>query len=294
MIYIFTVCYNSPKFIQYQYLLLKKYLVNDFEYIIYDNTCTDTKGNKIYLTNDNIDNKNELLKICDKYDIKVNEIPTKIYGVKLNDGSYCFPNYDPSTRAGKSISYACSDMISKTEINDILFLIDIDMFLIKKLDLFDKFGDNDIIGIIQNRYHINYFTNQLFCFSKKNIKEKNIKHINFLPSKIDEINTDCGGNLSYLLNDQPELRCIYLSNNVTKENYIKYDIHHDDEYLDNLLKNYISENYSDKLLQYREYRCEIYMDSFLHFRAGSNWTGSTEYNYRINKLYDVLNTIINK
>ena len=78
---IFTVCYNTPKFVEYQYLLLKKYIEDDFEYIVYNNTCTNTKDGKIYINVNDKQNNIELNSICDKYNIKNIKIPEEIYGV---------------------------------------------------------------------------------------------------------------------------------------------------------------------------------------------------------------------
>ena len=40
MIIIYTVCYNTPKFVEPQYNLLKKYISDKFEYIVFNNRFT--------------------------------------------------------------------------------------------------------------------------------------------------------------------------------------------------------------------------------------------------------------
>ena len=199
---IFTVCYNTPKFVEYQYLLLKKFLKDDFKYIVYNNTCTNTKDGKIYISEDDKNNNKELNLICNKYNLDNIEIPKCIY--KDNNKDY-YSDKDISTRAGTSISYAIQDVIKKLNNDEIGFLIDSDMFLINNFSILEYLENNDISGIYQNRENIDYFTNQLFIFKINKIEKENLKYINFMPGKINNINIDCGADLYYLLNKEKKL-----------------------------------------------------------------------------------------
>ena len=74
MIYIYTVCYNTPHFIEIQYQSLKKNIKDDFEYIVFNNTMTNTT-----ISQTNINNNNELRRICTKYNITFYDLPKHIF-----------------------------------------------------------------------------------------------------------------------------------------------------------------------------------------------------------------------
>jgi hypothetical protein len=290
MLKIFSVCYNTPIFVKYQYLLLKKFLKNDFKYIIYDNTCTNINDGKIFKSKEDLENRKLLETICNELVIDIVRIPEEIYSVLMPTNTLYYPNYDVSTRAGSSISFACDDIIKKSTNEDIIFLIDSDMFLIKELN-FDYLGDFDIFGIPQNREHINYFTNQLFIFRLNNISKDNIKYINFYPRNIDNIDIDCGADLHFLKQNQPNLKYKNFKNFLfgNEFNLLKSQKSNKDffEYLNNDL-SIVRKTHRQDI----GYHGELYNGIFFHFRAGSNWREGMKYSERTINLFSFLEKIL--
>lgn len=270
---IITVCYNTPKFIEYQYLLFKKYLLTDFEYIVYDNTGTHVNT---------IEYQADVIRICSELGIRRKSIKKEIYGIPDN-GSLHFPDWDVSTRAGKSITYSIQECI-KNENQTKILLVDMDMFLIAPLDL-PTYYDSDIVGkpgegTDNNGNVINYFTNQLFLFDVGKIKKKEM--IDFMPNTINEINVDCGGNLYFLFKEQPELKIRAF------ENCLLSDIHN--EYFNNELLDFLKRDVDmvNETHKQVNYFMEFYDYAFLHFRAGTNWIGIKDYTQRIDNLFNFL------
>ena len=265
---IITVCYNTPDFIEYQYRLFKKNLINDFEYILYDNTGTHI---------DTIKYQPEVIRICAKLGIKRHIIEKKIYSVSTN-GSIHYPDWDVSTRAGISITYSIQECIKNENPTKIL-LVDTDMFLINKLDL-SIYDNSDIVGKAgvgtDNENVISYFTNQLFLFDVDKIEKKEM--IDFMPNTIEGINVDCGGNLYFLFKKQPELKIRAFKNCLLSDIQNKYFTPELIDFLDRDL------NIVNKTHQQVNYFMEIYDYAFLHFRAGTNWIGIEDYIQRVDNL----------
>ena len=281
---IIVINYNTPEFIEYQYSLLKKFLNNDFEYVVYDTSPTHKDTEKYSIL---------VRQICKDLNITLNIIPNYIYGVPQienlapndKDQILTYPDWDVSTRAGKGITYAIQDCINKGDTK--ILLIDADMFLISPLDL-SKYYDKDMVGIPSTRLdqygeYLNYFTNQLFFINTEKIEDKRM--IDFSPCTINDRNLDCGGKLYYILKIQPELNIHGLGNNLLTST--------DDSFFNNQdLKDFISSDTEivNQSFQQQNNFVEIYDFSFLHFRAGTNWINIK--GDRTENLYKFLNILL--
>jgi hypothetical protein len=301
MIYIYTVCYNTPEFILYQYKLFKKYINNNFEYIVFNNTQTDLR-----LSNTNTTNNNILVNICEINKITYIDIPPNIL-------VGC--NQDASTRCGIAIDFATQYML-KTYINSdintepLFFLIDADAFLITEFDIKEFMYNCKLSGRYQYRINTsnqknNYITNQLVIYKPKSFTDSQLQCLSFKPGIFNNNLCDCGGSINYILStiDNKEFknwknflfsdmgnRIQSSGGNVStlehyNMDYIKYLIHD--------INNYIK---SDTLLLKNQFPfCEIlvhdknYQLQFLHLRAGTNWI-----NYDINKRKQLLYNLLNK
>ncbi len=265
---VLTVVFNKPEFIQYQYLLLKKYLKNEFDFFVYNNS-NDPKL------------KEEIKQVCEINSIKYYEVPQEIQS----------PN-TPSHRAGISLDYSIKHNIQNYNTEN-LIVLDSDMFIIDYFD-FEKEVDSDFKGIKQKRNHVYYYTNQLFFAKIKNL-QKFDKAIKFPPGNIDGVNTDCGGYLYYYFNGNKniihkDLNQMINSQTLTSEDIEKSEIFASDE---NLKKYFLKET---EMFQDKKNFSEIYQSKFLHFRAGSNWINiEQEKNQsRQENLFDLLSYLIKK
>ena len=116
MLYIYTVCYNTPQYIEPQYKLLQKYIKNEFEYIVFNNTMTNsapgapgTHGADGAISQRDINNNNMLQDVCKKHNIKVFNLPRELFR-GMSDGA-------ASGRAGTAIDFAHRLLFSNYSLN---------------------------------------------------------------------------------------------------------------------------------------------------------------------------------
>ena len=139
MIYIYTVCYNTPNFISYQYLLFKKYIVGEFKYIVYNNTKTDN-----IINDKNINNHNKLVNICKEYGIEYYDVPRNLFLGKPTDAS---------NRVGIAVDFATEDILNRFDINNIFMLIDNDAFLVTPFNVENFMVNSKLSG--RHQYRMN-------------------------------------------------------------------------------------------------------------------------------------------
>jgi len=297
MLYIYTVCYNTPQYIEPQYKLLKKFVKNDFEYLVFNNTMT----NRV-ISQQNINNNKILNTICQKYNIRLLNIPKELFkGIS---------DYDASRRAGIAINAAHSILFSNYSFNSTFFLIDTDAFLLTPFDI-EKFMENKkLSGRIQYRKGttgtISYITNHIVIFKPEAFdKNKFLKYFSFLPCNIDNTSCDCGGNINFLFNEMKKGDFINWTNKLfsehgnTKQQWgiapdSKRDFSNEALSLinDSNLRKYILE---DTTILKKDFPfCEVFENTkdntiFLHMRAGTNWI-----NYNIKVRNEILLNFLGK
>ncbi len=296
MLYIYTVCYNTPEYIEPQFKLLKKFIKNDFEYLVFNNTMTNS-----VINNKNKENNLLLQKVCNKYNIKTIDLPRQIFQ-KFHDN-------DASGRAGTAINAANSFLFSNYSLESTFFLIDSDAFLLNDFDV-EKFMNNkSLSGRIQFRkgknFTVKYITNHIVIY-KPSYFDKSFKiYFSFLPCNIDSASCDCGGNIHYIFNKLDDSKFINWENKLfSKFGNIKqqrgtapdskkdFNIEALTSINNSKLKNYILQDTS--ILKKEFPFCEILENTnnntiFLHMRAGTNWI-----NYNIENRNKILFTFLNE
>lgn len=299
MLYIYTVTYNRPEFIKYQYLLFKKYLVDNFEYIVFNNTMTDT-----IINSNNVSNNILLDKICKELNINYVDVDVNLYNN--------IPN-DPSTRAGISIDFARNYMFKKyNDVNNIFTLIDSDAFLISKLNMREFMDNCKLSGRYQyrvsnNGYKNEYITNQIVIYKPTDLAD-HINYLSFLPGFFNGTRCDCGGAINYLFKNIDNLNFKNWNNLLFSELGNNIQISGNDvcteQHFNNDYKKYLSSdivNYIEKdtsILNKQFPFCEIlvndkdYSLQLLHLRSGSNWI-NYDINERLKLLYEILNKLLN-
>ena len=131
VIYLHGFCYNTPDFIEPQYTLLKKFIKDEFEFIVFNNTNTDRN-----LTDVNMKNNSLLKEICEKNSIKFYDIPREIFS-KINDN-------DASRRAGTAINFSNKVLFNTYGLDNWYFLIDSDAFLVSEFDVETFMGEKTV------------------------------------------------------------------------------------------------------------------------------------------------------
>lgn len=268
---IFTYSFNRPDFIEIHYKTFKKFLLDDYEFIVF---------------NDAIDTNlcEQIEQICKKYEIQCIRIPQEIHSGE----------YNASVRNCDVVNYS----LQKVGFNhdDIVALVDSDLFLVKEFSIKKYLNDHDLSGLHQIRDEINYLWIGLAFLDMSRMPNKNT--INFNCGSVNGTATDSGGFTHYYLKNNPTATVQYIDGvhylkdffcNDCAENNVPKCLHH----IDKMKTLGFSNPLIDLTSQSRHSIMEIYLNNtFLHYRAGSNWNyESPEYHERKTQL---LTTFVNE
>ena len=110
-ILIITHNYNQPDFVEMQYTTFKHFMLDDFEYVVFNDAAKEPVGSQID-------------DMCKKYEIRCIRVPQTNRAVVPK---HTFPQ--ACTRHAQAIQYSMEAL--GFEHDDILMIVDSDMFLIK-------------------------------------------------------------------------------------------------------------------------------------------------------------------
>lgn len=165
--------FNRPDFLSYQIKCIQKYLINDHEIIVFH----DSRDYEYV---------DEFQKICEIHDILFYH-HTSDYGK------------NPSVYHGESIQSAYDTVIKNECIDDLILILDHDMFLLEELDLVEYCEGFDICGTYQRRGSVEYVWPGLVAFKYQSIKDIDF---NFLPGRYFGETLDTGGGTCYILRSE--------------------------------------------------------------------------------------------
>jgi len=260
---IITAVVNNPIFIEIQYYTLEKYFQGDYEFIVFN----DAKDFPDFTNGNDVNVKNEIQDICKKLNITCINIPNEHH----------MYNKSAAIRCADSMNYILEYQKKNP---DKYLLLDSDMFLIDSFDI-NKYSNYDCAIVLQsrNQHSIHYFWNGIYYFDILKMK-----HLDLLNWDCCE-NCDVGGMMQEWLKKQmvntpmPNTDEIRYTNKEFHTNNIYFIKHlwscswdinelpvnlQDNIKLIDFFKNDIR-NINGKFF------CEIYDDTFLHYRAGGNW-----------------------
>jgi hypothetical protein len=240
MIEIFVFAFNRPDLFSYQLKCFNKFLKNEFRvHLIYD--TRDYKFRK------------EFSELCDGEKIIYHEHKSE-------------PLKSSSTYHSEALQYAYE--LSKNWNSSICLFLDHDIFLIGELDLIKEMQDVDILGLKQERSHVNYIWPGLIAF-----RTESFETINWNCQEVDGQYLDTGGGTYSILRDN---KIRYKSTNVV----------YPDEYKGiDLTNSEITLGYNFEL---------HFNEKFLHSRNACNWNSSYQIQdfKKTDLLFEILNDVL--
>lgn len=180
MIKILTYSHKRPDFIKLQYESIKKHLKSEYEYIVFNNSI------------DSIDNYNEIHRICKELNIKCVDVELdEELRITHNELNYTSNRYtNPNLACSYPLIWTFKKFLSKDD--DIICIIDSDMFFINDIDIYDKIKDKDLIYIPQYRtINVKYAWNAFICLNIKKCPE--LLNFDWHPGQVNGMACDVGG-----------------------------------------------------------------------------------------------------
>lgn len=269
---IFTYSYNRPDFIEIQYKTFKKFLKDEYEFIVFNDACDEPIEHAI----------NHL---CQRYNIRCVRIPQEIhdrpYLQRWPGESY----HHPAVRNCNVVQYSL-DTIGFNH-DDIVALFDSDLFLVKDFSIKEFMRSFDIAGVAQSRPNVDYLWIGLVFLDMKSLPNKST--INFNCGKIGDIPVDAGGHTHYYLKNN-NVRCNYMNHQLFDNYRCEIcNIHNKKCFhnTDHLISMGFKQSFID-LIQSGVNMEHFVDDHFLHYRAGTNWDYQSV-NFHENKTKELLN-----
>lgn len=217
MIHIFTSVVNRPDFILLQDKLFQKFLKNEYQFHIVDDSIEQTISAQFY-------------NICSENGFSYYKKPERI--VQMNPAQAC----------ADTVQWTYDTIIKENHKNDVVFFCDSDLFLIDEFDVVEYMSDVIIAGLPQYRGSVTYMWNGIMFFNMPMMEDLNI---NFSDGVVEGELTDVGGHTYYY----------FKKNNIQmKETDVQYPTHYYDIELQNeeVTRGYNFELHLDgKFLHYR-------------------------------------------
>lgn len=275
---IFTYSYNRPDFIEIQYKTFKKFLKDDYEFVVFNDAADPELRKKINA-------------MCNRLNIKCILIPQEIHRqpylprLRREDWNH------PSVRNSNVVQYSLDHLGFQHP--GIVALFDSDLFLIKEFSIKEYLSGYDVAGLSQTKEKggdkVEYLWIGLAFLNMATMP--NHHTINFNCGEIKKIPVDAGGYTAKYLTNNPQVKwrkmnIFYpplLFCDSCKSSVSLVCVHNRDA-----LKDF---GFTDKEITFLHAgptNCEFLIDTiFFHYRAGSNW------DYRSQEYHNQKTAILN-
>lgn len=265
---VFTFAHNRPDFIQTQHLTLKKFLTDDYEFVVFNDASNEY-------------NEQSINNMCCDYGIRCIRVPQEIHTYSYLPHE---PEEDlshPTVRNVTVVQYSL-DTLGFAH-NDILVLFDSDLFLIKPFSFRQFLNGYDLGGMRLSNGYTEYLWHGLAILDMSRLPNK--ETLTFNCGKVNNIPIDAGGHSYYYIKNHPELKirwtdnyhysghlycekCISMNSSIHKYAICNHNTQN--------LRNRGFNKYDIQLLQ-TAHNIEIYHNlTFVHYRAGTNWDYRSE------------------
>ena len=247
---ILTTAVNNPVFIELQYHLLKKYMPQDvpYEFIVFN----DAKDFSDITNQGNLKTSSYIESICNHYNITCIRIPNNHHRLKK----------DASIRCADSMNFILQYQLNNPP--DEYIILDSDMFPIAPINIAEYRKFNCAL-LLQERHGYYYFWHGICYFNFNKLTNTNLMNWNCFPGfdtggmMVKWLKTQNPDNV-YIINSLPSLT--WNNNNIPSfmlQNTLEY----------NNIRQFIETD--PRNTPDGKYFCEIYDNTYLHYRAGSNW-----------------------
>jgi len=249
---VFAHYFGQPEFIKYQHLFFKKNLLDEYEFVVFEDSHNPAVSK-------------EIQKECIKYDIKYVHIPRSVFEQpKLPITDSYVDKRAPSFQCAVATQYIYDNYVMSSE--NICLILDNDIFLLSPFSI-EKFLGNYAFSYAKEEkkddsHSIFYALPNFIIFNPSIMPEK--KRIDFNMGPIQKILTDSGGYTYYYLKD-------FSSLGLEMPKYYLHSTNSD-------FKDRFGYQYP-LLFNSSEWSTHYFLekDTFLHMRMGSNWSKHPKY-----------------
>lgn len=279
---IFTHVYNRPDFIELQYLTFKKFLEDEYEFIVFSDACNQHMMYAIKNT-------------CKRLNIKHIPIPQHIHKIPYLKRWPKEKFNAPAVRNVNAVMYSLNTL--GFEHDDILVLLDSDVFFLKKISIKELLKDHDIVGMRLGNGFITYLWHGLIFLNMKTLPD--IKTLDFNCGRVNDKPVDAGGHSYYYLNEHPELVIKYVDYIHTGQLFCKTCKKTNSALCNHNTNSLKEKGFDDALIKLIQSAPNIeffHQNSIIHYRGGTNWDNKSQryHQNKIDALSHYIDHIINQ
>jgi hypothetical protein len=259
---IFTHVHNRTDFIKIQCDTLKKFFLNDYKFVVFNDGRTDSMAQEIYNT-------------CAQLNIQCVRIPQEIHSRPY---LYRLPHEDyqhPCVRCANVVQYSLDTLGFNHD--DIVMIIDSDMFLIKPFSAREFMTDHQLAGVKQNRGEIIYLWNGLLCFDMKALPNKH--SIDFNCGRVNDKPVDVGGQTYHYIKNNPEVKIHYINCFYSGNSLCDSCKSTNQQLCTHNTETLRTEGFDDNQILFLHSAGNVeffHNNSFLHYRGGQNWDNQSQ------------------
>jgi len=296
MIRIISTHISDPVFVYFQKKLLDKFISDDFEFIVFDDS---ENKNNFYSRRLGSFKPDGIKKVCSELSIRRIEIPDSVHSnpslVHKNISSI---SNDPTGWCANSVQFSVNWCFDNLDRGDIVFSIDGDMFPILSISITEFMKGYNLSGVPQHRENIEYIWNGIFGFRVGEI-ERDLFQWAPIPK------CDVGGMMRYYLEKNPDYKkiwhlwsCTWNMNMLANKENINPP--HVDRFLQTMdykipesLEYFTSRDPRNvKTGDTEMFFSELYHPGFLHYRAGGNWDSFDRHESRKKNLFNFFDILL--
>ncbi len=237
---IMTHSFNRPDFIEIQDKTFKKFLKDDYTFIVFN----DARQEEV---------SNQIIETCNRLNLPCIRIPQSIHDAPYLERWPGEDYHHPCVRCANVVQFSLDTL--GFDHDGIVMIIDSDMFLVKEFCVQDFLDGFDIAGVPQWRKYVEYIWNGLVFFNMQTLPDK--KTINFNCGQVDGIHVDAGGQTYHYLKNHPEVMRKPIDNQYYPSNFIVSETTHEN------VKFLFSRDCTNFEF--------LLKNSFFHYRSGGNW-----------------------
>jgi hypothetical protein len=195
-ILLFTYAYNRPDFIEIQYKTFKKFLKDDYEFVVFN----DARDHNM---------EQQIINMCKRLGIRCVRIPQEIHERPYLKRWPEESKHAPAVRNCNVVMYSLNEVGFKHD--GIVALFDSDLFLVRDFSISEYTKGYDLAGLPQPRNDISYIWIGLAFLDMRTMPNKTT--IDFNCGRVGNQPVDAGGQTYYYLKNNPQLRVNFFANN---------------------------------------------------------------------------------
>lgn len=254
---IFTYAYNRPDFIEIQHKTLKRFFLDDYEFVVFNDARAEEHEQLIKTT-------------CAKLNIRCIRIPQEIHDQPYLERLPGEGRQSPTVRNCNVVQYSLNTL--GFDHNDIVILFDSDLFLVKPFSVREFLKEYDLGGALSGNGHVNFLWHGLAFLDMRTMPNK--RTLNFNCGRVDGKPIDAGGYSYYYLKNNPQLKTHYIYSTFSGNLLCDSCRSTDQPLCSHNAKKLAAEGFDANQIKFLQAASNVeffHRNSFLHYRGGTNW-----------------------